>query len=232
MQALSRLKHWKVHFSGKGSKILSQSKTRSGVRKEACLKCDRADFHLSQAPLPKARGKSPHLPYLGDGSAPYFSSDTSSWRKSPQWCSFPIASYLPAPLPFPVTDWWPPQVPPECTPWQEAATLSSLNWFPLCPYLDPDLGGDSHPWPPLSRPTPQRNYGLLGDLLFWINIKRFSAWYQVAAAPSLLGWGLCICVIFILCLFSWQMASFSLLGWHGGERKGDSRGMFCLMKGR
>lgn len=28
----------------------------------------------------------------------------------------------------------------------------------------------------------------------------------MAAAPFLLGWGLCICVILILCLFSWQMA--------------------------
>lgn len=118
----------------------------------------------------------------------------------------PITSFLPPPLPFPVTDWWTPQVPPECVLRRETETLSSLNWFPPATYLDQAYGGDFHHWPPLdpSPPAPP-NRGITacwGNPLLWINIILFAVWYQVAVAPFLLGWGLCICIIFILCLFS------------------------------
>lgn len=72
----------------------------------------------------------------------------------PSDADFQLPPFVPLPLPFLVTDWWPPQVPPKCSLWQGTATMSSLNWLPPCPYLDSSCGGDSHPWPPLSHPHP------------------------------------------------------------------------------
>lgn len=175
---------------------------------------------------PRPGAKPQCLPlYLGDGAALYFSSYISSWKKSPQWSSISITSFLHSPcLPFLVTHWWPIPVPSECTLWQGTATLCSLNWFLPCPYLHTAYAGDFHQLTSLQPrplpPPPQEITAYWGTFSSWINVKLFSVWYQVAAAPFPLGWELCICAIFILCWFSWQMAYFLLLGWHGRERKG------------
>lgn len=144
-----------MHFSGEGRNVLSQSRTRSRATKEPCLKCysqSRFSFLLDMAPW--GQGQKPQGPLPGDGSLPHFSSYTST-GSSPQWRTIPITSFLhPLSLPFLVTDWCPPQVPPESTLWQGTATPSLLNWFPPCPYLDQAYAGDFHHWPSLSFPLP------------------------------------------------------------------------------
>ena len=124
---------------------------------------------------PRPRAKALRLPYLGDGPAPYFSSDTSRWKKSPQRSSFPMPLF--SSLQF--------------LPGDRLTASPGAAWMHL-------VTGDSNielneptpsvsllrprPWrwfPALTSPhppPPERNYCRLGDLLFWINIKLFSVW--------------------------------------------------------
>lgn len=77
-----------------GNFIPTQVRTRSWQRGLSEMLWPEQIF-ISHHTAPQGQGTSPNLPYLWDGSALYFSSYTSRWRKSPKWSSIPITSFLP-----------------------------------------------------------------------------------------------------------------------------------------
>lgn len=212
MQALNPLRLWEVQFQEKGKFY-----PNSGPKRRV-WNIGRADCHSSQVPLPKASGKSPKVPYSGVALLPISLATLSTGGKAPSeaQCQLPpfSTSHL-SPL------WWQIDGLPRCL-LHAPCDRGQQHWAHGIDFhvslLAHACVGDFHPWPLLSLPYPAEELRPVGYPLCWINIKFCSVWYQVAAAPFLLGWGLYICVIFILCLFSWQMAYFSLLGWHGGRK--------------
>lgn len=158
----SWLKQWERTFLTQAVlNLILISKTRPGVTKEVWMQCCSKGrcSNLVGTSSQQQKQKS-QFPLLGMA---LLCISPATWGRVPRKLN---SNYLPPPQSssFLMTDWWPPQVPPECNPRQGTATLNSRNWFPLGPCVGRACGGDFHYWPPLD-PLPLRNYSPLGNLL-------------------------------------------------------------------
>lgn len=225
VQAWSRVGQWKVHSQARGVKFYPEPGPDPELAKRLVWNgIVRADFHFSQALLPKTRGKRPSLPYCGVGSALHLSSYTSSWRNRLQRTSVPITSFTPLLSSF---------------QWQIDGLLRHLLNAPVTgdgnieladlistvSLFRPGLCSDFRPSPPLGLPQPTEEWQPVGDPLF--------CWGPGGGCsfPSALGMThLCNFYTVFVFLADGLLLIIGVAWW--GEEGCNSRGVFCLIKGR
>ena len=132
----------------------------------------------------------------------------------PSQADFQLPPLSPRPLPFHMTDWWPLQVLPECT--HNRGQPHGARWidFHRVPIWARPIQVISITDLPSASPIPQRNFSLLGHLLFWINITPPAG---RCSFPSGLGI-MHLCHFYIVFVFL-ANGLLLIIGWHGGERK-------------
>lgn len=158
MQALNHWGYGKCNFRGRGEFYPNSEP------KQLVWNIGRAECHSSQVPLPKASGKSPKVPYCGVALLPISLATLPTGGKAPSETQFqlpPFSTSRLSPL------WWQIDGLPRCL-LHAPCDRGQQHWAHGIDFhvslLAHACADGFHPWPLLSLPTPQRNYGLLGSL--------------------------------------------------------------------